>query len=186
MSAGGVQQAQADLARTRTAAMEFVRGEAGFAQVTTLDDGGYPVGRTMAAFLEDDWSIVLVQRRLHRRIEQWERDRRTLVTWVGEPDAASTNEHPHVFDLGLLIPRVVMVRGDVSVMPEDRTWFRYQQCMHEHRALGNTRAPVRNRAQAADELVGVHLRPTRVRLEGFGVEAQSFTWSPATQGESER
>jgi hypothetical protein len=182
MSAGGVRQSEPDLARASTAAMGFVRREAGFAQVTTLDDRGYPVGRTMAAFLEDDWSVVLVQRRLHRRVAQWQRDPRTLVTWVGEPDSASTNECPHVFDLGLLIPRVVMVRGDVSPMPEDQTWERYQQCMHEHRARGNTRAPVRTRGQAAEELVGVHLLPTRVRLEGFGVEAQSFTWSPATQG----
>jgi hypothetical protein len=176
-------QAEADLARARATATAFVRREAGFAQVTTLDSHGYPVGRTMTAFLEDDWSVVLVQRRLHRRIEQWQRDPRTLVTWAGDPDATSTNEHPHVFDLGLLIPRVVMVRGDVSAMPDDETWFRYQQAMHQHRSAGNTRAPVRTRQQAADELVGVRLCPTRVRLEGFGVEAQSFTWSPVTRGE---
>jgi len=48
----------------------------------------------MAAFLEDDWSVVLLQRRLHRRIEQWRRDPRTLVTWVGEP--GPTRRRPHV------------------------------------------------------------------------------------------
>lgn len=186
MSADLDRQAEPDLSRARAAAMAFVRDEAGFAQVTTLDEHGDPVGRTMAAFLEDDWSVVLIQRRLHRRIAQWERDPRTLVTWVGDPDATSTNEHPHVFDLGLLIPRVVMVRGEVSPIPPDQTWQRYRQCMHEHRARGNTRAPVRTQGQVAEELVGVHLRPTRVRLEGFGDEAQAFTWSPETQGEPQR
>jgi hypothetical protein len=170
------------LAEARAAALSFVRDEPRFAQVTTLDDDGFPVTRTMTAFLDDDWSVALVQRRVHRRRQQWERDPRTLVTWVGDPAPGSTNEHPHVFDLGLRVPRVVSVRGSVEEMPADWTHEHYEQAMRAHRDRGNTRAPWRTREQAADELFGVLLHPVRVRLEGFGHEAQSFTWSPPQRG----
>mgnify|MGYP000580745422 CR=1 FL=1 len=50
------------------AALAFVHGEAGFAQVTTIDRYGFPVGRSMTAFLNDDWSVDLVQRRTHARL----------------------------------------------------------------------------------------------------------------------
>jgi len=177
---------EADLTDARTAALSFVRDEPRFAQVTTLDDDGFPVARTMAAFLHDDWTVALVQRRVHRRLQQWRRDPRTLVTWVGEPAPGSTNEHPHVFDLGLRVPRLVSVRGSVEEMPADWTHERYEQAMRAHRDRGNTRAPWRTREQAAAQLVGVLLHPVRVRLEGFGFEAQSFTWSPPQRGGDSR
>jgi hypothetical protein len=175
-----------DVADARAAALSFVRDEPRFAQVTTLDDDGFPVTRTMTAFLDDDWSVALVQRRVHRRLQQWRRDPRTLVTWVGDPAPGSTNEHPHVFDLGLRVPRLVAVRGSVEEMPADWTHERYEQAMRAHRDRGNTRAPWRTREQAADELFGVRLHPVRVRLEGFGYEAQSFTWSPPQRGGGSR
>ena len=63
----------------------FVRAEAGFAQVTTLDDHGYPVCRSMTAFLADGFVVELVQRRVHRRLVQLAANPRLLVTWVGPP-----------------------------------------------------------------------------------------------------
>jgi len=61
----------------------FVWAEAGFAQVTTLDDHGYPVCRSMTAFLADGFVVELVQRRVHRRLVQLAANPRLLVTWVG-------------------------------------------------------------------------------------------------------
>ena len=55
------------------AARRFVLDEAEFAQLTTIDAHGYPVTRTMTAFLQEDWSVATVQRRLHRRLDQWRR-----------------------------------------------------------------------------------------------------------------
>lgn len=158
------------------AAREFVRTEAGFAQVTTVDRRGFPVVRTMTAFLADGWAVDLVQRRGHRRIAQWRRDPRTAVTWVGSPAPGATNERPHVFDLSLLPPRVVSIRGTAEEMPGEWTGRRYFDELVRQRARGGTRAPVRTAAQVEDELVGVRIRPVRVRLEGFGTGAESFTF----------
>jgi hypothetical protein len=158
------------------AAAAFVRTEAGFAQVATIDARGFPVVRTMTAFLADGWAVDLVQRRGHRRIGQWRRDARTSVTWVGTPAAGATNERPHVFDLGLLPPRVVSIRGLADVMPPEWTVRRYDDELARQRERGLTRAPVRSPEQVVDELVGVRIRPVRVRLEGFGTGAESFTF----------
>jgi hypothetical protein len=165
-----------ELARALRAAAAFVRDEAGFAQLTTIDRDGFPVTRTMVAFLEDDWSVSLVQRRVHRRLAQWRRDPRTLVTWVGSPAAGATNERPHVFDVGLLPPRVVSLRGKAEPMSPGWTVTYYRRRLSEQRARGQTRAPQRTDEQAAEELAGVRIRPTRVRLEGFGAGAQTHLW----------
>ena len=165
-------------------ALAFVRDEAGFAQVTTLDAKGYPVTRTMTAFLEEDWSVSLVQRRQHRRIGQWRRDPRTLVTWVGAPAPGAGNERPHVFDLGLLPPRVVSVRGRAELMPDGWTVARYRTEVGRQRAQGFDRAPSRTDSQVVEDLVGVRIRPVRVRLEGFGAGAESHMWT--VEGSDER
>jgi hypothetical protein len=166
-----------DLAQARTAAAAFVHREAGFAQVTTLDVRGFPVGRSMTAFLNEDWSVDLVQRRTHARLVQLRRNPRTLVTWVGSPAPGASNERPHVFDIGQLPPRVVFVRGTGSFMDDDWTIACYLRHVHVQRDRGFTRAPLRDAAQVAADLVGVHLTPHRVRLEGFGQGAQSFDWT---------
>lgn len=155
----------------------FVRGEAGFAQVTTIDRHGLPVGRSMTAFLEDDWSVSLVQRRIHARLAQLRRNPHALVTWVGEPAPGATNEHPHVFDLGRLPPRAVFVRGTVEFMDEDWTENHYREQIERQRAMGLLAAPLRTPAQVSADLVGVRLEPVRIRLEGFGQGAQSFDWT---------
>jgi hypothetical protein len=93
-----------------------VRSEAGFAQLTTLDRAGFPVARSMTAFLEDDWSVSLIQRRVHARIAQMQRNDHALVTWVGTPAPGATNERPHVFDIGRLPPRAVYLRGRAVFM----------------------------------------------------------------------
>jgi hypothetical protein len=157
------------------AARGFVLTEAGFAQVTTIDRRGFPVVRTTTAFLTDGWAVDLVQRRGHRRIAQWRRDPRTTVTWVGSPAPGATNDRPHVFDLSLLPPRVVSIRGTAEEMPAEWTVRRYVEELARLRARGGTRAPVRSPAQVEEELVGVRVHPVRVRLEGFGTGAESFT-----------
>lgn len=159
------------------AALAFVHGEAGFAQVTTIDRYGFPVGRSMTAFLNDDWSVDLVQRRTHARLAQLRRDPRTLVAWVGDPAPGASNERPHVFDIGRLPPRVVYVRGTAVFMSEAETVACYSRHVSRQRGQGFTRAPLRDTGQVLADLVGVHLQPRRVRLEGFGEGAQSFDWT---------
>ncbi|WFE36336.1 hypothetical protein [Micromonospora sp. WMMD975] len=166
-----------DVATARAAAYAFVLGEAGFAQVTTIDQDGFPVSRTMTAFLEPDWSVSLVQRAGHRRLDQWRRDPHTLVCWVGAPAPGATNERPHVFDIGRLPPRAVAVRGTAAVMPPDWTLAVYRREVARQRAAGCTRAPVRTDDEVAAELAGVRIEPARVRLEGFGVGAESHLWT---------
>ncbi|HET9944188.1 MAG TPA: hypothetical protein VFR56_00950, partial [Actinomycetes bacterium] len=111
-------------------AESFVRTEAGFAQVTTLDAYGYPASRSATAFLADGFAVDLVQRRVHRRLEQIGANPRLLVTWVGAPAPGATNERPHVFDIGRLPDRAVLVRGTAEVMADDWTWEVYAR----HRA----------------------------------------------------
>lgn len=166
-----------DAEAARALAQSFVRDEAGFAQVITLDRFGYPVGRTMTAFLGADWSVDLVQRRTHARLAQLRRNPCVLVCWVGDPAAGATNDRPHVFDIGRLPPRAVLVRGTARFMEDDWTLDRYRRHVGEQRAQGHSRAPLRDAAQVAADLVGVHVVPYRVRLEGFGVAAQSFDWA---------
>jgi hypothetical protein len=175
----GVRMTERDrLAAALAAAAEFVRTEAGFAQVTTLDAAGFPTARTASAFLSADWTVRLVQRNVHRRLGQLRRDARILVTWAGAPAAASANESPAVFDLGLLIPRVVFVQGVAVEMDEAGTWATYSAHDRRLRDQGNTRAPQRDRANVAVELAGFTVWPRRVRVEGFGAGPEAFTWTP--------
>src|SRR3954470_20174952 len=164
------------LAAARAAALAFVREEAGFAQLTTLDRAGFPVARTMTAFLDPDWSVALVQRRTHARLAQLRRDPHVLVAWIGDPAPGATNERPHVFDIGRLPPRGVFVRGTARFMPDEWTVERYLRHVTEQRARGFTRAPLRTPGQVVADLVGVLVEPRRVRLEGFAEGARSFDW----------
>jgi hypothetical protein len=166
-----------DLDTARAAAFAFVRAEAGFAQLTTIDRAGFPATRSVTAFLEDDWSVGLVQRAGHRRLGQWRRDPHTLVTWVGTPAPGATNEHPAVFDVNLLPPRVVAIRGLAELMPPQWTIGVYRQRLAEQRARGFTKAPLRTDEQVVAELAGVRIHPVRVRLEGFGGNAESHLWT---------
>src|ERR1700743_69610 len=129
------------LSAALTAGAEFVRTEAGFAQVTTLDAAGFPTARTVSAFLSPDWTVTLVQRNAHRRLAQVRRDPRILVSWAGPPAAASRNDSPAVFDLGLLIPRVVFVQGVAVELTGDETWACYAEHDRRLREQGNDRAP---------------------------------------------
>jgi len=158
-------------------AQRFVAEDAGFAQVVTIDAAGFPVGRSMTAFLNADWSVDLVQRRSHARLIQLTREPRLLVSWVGAPAPGATNEHPHVFDLGRLPDRVVLIRGTAEFMPVDWTVERYLHHVGVQRARGLTRAPLRTPDQVGTDLVGVHVHPHRVRLEGFATGAQSIDWT---------
>lgn len=176
-SAAGGQVQTPDRAALLEAVRRFVREEAGFAQVVTVTAEGFPVARTMGAPLNDDWSVDLVQRRIHRRLDQLRRNPRLEIVWVGTPAPGSRNDSPAVFDYGRLVPRVVLLRGVAEFMDEDWTVRRYREQSAPLRARGLTKAPDRDEANVRAELVGVRVRPVRLRTEGFGEGAQSFQWS---------
>lgn len=169
-------------AEVQADAMVFLTGEAGFAQVFTISRDGFPVGRTMVAPVNPDWSVDLVQRRIHRRLGQVRRNPRVEIVWVGTPAPGSVNDRPHVYDMGLEVPRVVFLRGLAEVMDDTWTLERYWRQMAIQRARGLTRALERSDDNVREELVGIRVLPVQVRVEGLGVGAQSYTW---TVGESE-
>ncbi|MEO6882147.1 MAG: pyridoxamine 5'-phosphate oxidase family protein [Mycobacteriaceae bacterium] len=162
----------------RAGVLAWVQNEAGFAQLVTVNRSGFPVGRTLGAPANDDWSVDLVQRGAHRRLEQLRRDPHVEVIWVGTPVPGSRNDHPAVFDYGRLVPRVVFLRATAEIMPTDWTVARYgeQTTVLRERGVG-AKAPARSPEQAAVDLVGVRLHPVRVRAEGFGEGAASLTWT---------
>lgn len=158
--------------------LRWVQDEAGFAQVVTVNREGFPVARTLGAFLNEDWSVDLVQRRVHRRLDQLRRNPRLEVVWVGSPVPGSRNDHPAVFDFGRLVPRVVLIRGVAEFMDAEWTLRRYRQETARLLERGaGTKAPERDDDDVRTELVGVHVVPVRVRAEGFGDGAESFSWS---------
>lgn len=165
------------IGQVRREVMAFLTGEAGFAQVYTVNQDGYPVGRTMVAPVNEDWSVDLVQRRVHRRLGQLRRNPRVEITWAGDPAPDSVNDRPHVYDWGLQVPRVVFLRGVAEFMDDDWTVARYQRQTAIQHAKGLIKAPLRSPENVREELIGIHVRPVQVRAEGFGAGAQSFTWS---------
>lgn len=165
-----------DLASVAAAARRFVQEDAGFAQVYTINRDGFPVGRTMVAVLRDDWTVDLVQRNVHRRLNQVRHNPRMEILWTGPPRPDSVNDRPHVYDFGLEIPQVVFVRGLAEIMSGDEMVATYERQTAIQRARGLTKAPLRSADEAREELVGVRVRPLQVRVEGFGAGATSFTW----------
>lgn len=163
-------------------AMKFLNAEAGFAQVFTVNRAGFPVGRTMVAVVEPDWSVVLIQRRVHKRIGQMQRHPETEVVWVGTPAPDSINDRPHVYDFGLAIPRVVFIRGLARFMDDEELVEKFFRQSEIQRSKGLTKAPERTRENVLEELIGVVVEPVQVRVEGFGAGAQSFTWDLSNQG----
>jgi hypothetical protein len=161
--------------------LDWLRTEAGFAQVYTVNKDGYPVGRTMAAPVDDGFTVWMVQRKVHKRIGQWRRNPRTEVMWVGAPAPDSRNESPHVYDLDLAIPRAVFIRGDAEFLDDATTVEVFQRQTALHRSRGWTKAPLRTPENIVAELVGVKIRPKQVRVEGFGEGAASFLWKPEPQ-----
>ena len=174
--------AQPPLAELRHRVLEWLRTEAGFAQVFSVNRDGYPVGRTMAAPIDDDFNVWLIQRKVHKRIGQWRRNPRTEVVWIGTPAPGSRNDSPHVYDLNLLIPRGVFVRGDAEFLDEATLVDRFRRQTALHRSRGWTKAPERSDENVVAELAGVRIRPIQVRVEGFGEGAASFSWKPEPTG----
>ncbi|MCU4186756.1 hypothetical protein K6U06_20495 [Acidiferrimicrobium sp. IK] len=166
----------------KEAVLRFVQTEAGFAQVYTINRDGFPVGRTMVAVLNDDWTVDLVQRSVHRRLVQIRRNPRMEVVWTGPPMPDSVNDRPHVYDFGLTIPRVVFVRGLAQMMTEEDLVATYERQTAVQRSKGLTKAPLRSASQVRGELVGVRVHPVQIRAEGFGAGATSFTWESSDQG----
>ena len=164
------------LSEVAEAAMRFVVQEAGFAQVYTVNREGFPVGRTMVAVLNPDWSATLVQRKVHRRIGQLQRNPNVEILWLGEPAADSVNDRPHVYDWGLTIPRAVFLRGTARFMSDGELLETFITRTAIQRGKGLTKAPERDPENVLEELLGIVLQPVQVRVEGFGTGAESFTW----------
>jgi hypothetical protein len=168
----------------------FVQQEAGFAQVFSINKAGFPVGRTMVAVCNDDWTVDLVQRNVHRRIEHVRRNPRMEIVWAGPPRPDSVNDRPHVYDFGLAVPQVVFVRGLAEVMDDDLLLATYEKQTARQHAKGLTRAPHRGPDEVRAELVGLRIQPVQVRAEGFGTGAASYTWSlntgPANTGRTNK
>jgi hypothetical protein len=162
--------------------MAFLREEATFAQIITVSRDGFPVGRTVGAPINDDWSVDLVQRNVHRRLRQLACNPRLEIVWLGSPRPGSTNEHPAVFDYGWLVPRAVFLRGIAEPMDDHQTVAAYQRLRAPLLAAGLTRAPDRSPDEVRAHLVGLHVRPVRVRVEGFGTGAESFAWTAEELG----
>jgi hypothetical protein len=154
----------------------FVREEAGFAQVVTINRHGFPVGRTMVAPLEDDWSVLLVQRRVHHRIGQWRRIPSTEIIWVGSPHRDNRNLAPHVYDWCVQVPRVVFLRGVARFLDDEALVAAYERQSRRNREAGRQLAPERDADEVVRELVGVRVEPVQVRAEGFGPGPESVTW----------
>lgn len=157
-------------------ALHFVQHDAGFAQVFTINRAGFPVGRTMVAVCDDDWTVDLVQRNVHRRIEHVRRNPRMEIVWAGPPRPDSVNDRPHVYDFGLAVPQVVFLRGVAEVMDGDLLVATYEKQTARQHAMGLTRAPRRRPDEARAELIGLRVHPVQVRAEGFGAGATSYTW----------
>ena len=166
------------LADVQQLVRDWLCNEAGFAQVFTINKAGFPVGRTMGAPVDDDFTLHLVQRNVHIRIGQWRRNPRTEIVWTGPPAADSTNDSPHVYDFNLLVPRVVIIRGDAEFMDDAELLATFERQTAVHLANGWTKAPIRTRENVLAELIGVRIRALQVRAEGFGQGATSFTWRP--------
>ncbi len=165
------------LAEIQQKVMRFLREEAGFAQVITINAQGFPVARTMGAPIERDWSVTLIQRKVHQRLAQLRRNPKLEIVWVGSPAPDNVNDRPHVYDFGLNVPRVVFLRGIAQFLDPEETIARFRRQRAIHVSRGQTLAPERTDASIREELVGIHVRPLQVRAEGFGAGAQSFTWS---------
>jgi hypothetical protein len=154
----------------------FLREEAHFAQLFTVGATGYPVGRSIGAPINDNWSVDLVQRRVHRRLRHIARNPRVELVWVGSPRPGSRNDRPAVFDYGWPVPRAVYLRGLAQPMTDEQTLAAYRRLRAPLLAAGLTRAPDRSPADVRENLAGVHVKPVRLRAEGFGEGAESFTW----------
>jgi hypothetical protein len=176
----GDHPAPPELADVQRRVMDFLQHESGFAQVVTVNRAGLPVGRTMVAAINDDWSVDLVQRNVHKRIAQWRRNPATEIIWSGSPHRSNRNLAPHVYDWLAQAPRVVFLRGVAEFLSDAELIERFERQTAINRAEGRTLAPVRDRDNIRAELIGVHIRPLRVRVEGFGAGPESYTWTVET------
>jgi hypothetical protein len=165
------------LAEVQRAALVFVKYEVTFVQLFTVTPSGVPVGRTVFAPINDDWSLDLVQRRAHKRVNHLRRNPNITLCWVGPPAPWSTNDAPHVFDPGEKIPRAVFLRGVAEIMDDDWTVEVYNRRTAQQRARGFTKSPVRSEENVRDYLIGIRVTPKVVRAEGFGLVPQSFQWT---------
>jgi hypothetical protein len=157
----------------------FLDQEATFAQVVTINHRDEPAARTMVAMVDDDWTVPLVQRNVHHRISQWRRNPATQIIWSGPPHRDNRNLAPHVYDLCVQVPRVVFLRGDAVFMTDEELLRQYRAMDDASRAAGRTLAPRLDDGAVVAELVGVRVRSTQVRAEGFAQGPESWTWRVA-------
>lgn len=154
------------LEQVREQAMAFLTTEVRFAQVFTVNRAGFPVGRTMGAPVNSDWSVDLLQRRVLGRVRQMQADPHVEIVWSGAPAKPSERA----------VPRTVFLRGTAEFLDDEAAVAQYRQFIAR---IGGGEGPGparRDDDEVRRELVAVHVRPVRVRAEGFGVGAQAFSW----------
>lgn len=164
--------------RISAAVLRFLRDDAGFAQLYTVDTAGRPVGRTIGAPVNDDFSVDLVQRAGHRRLTQLAANPAAELIWVGTPLPDSRNDHPPVLDFGLPVPRVLFLRGTAEFLTTEETVTTYRRLTERQRARGHRGAVERSDDNVRTELAGLRIRPVRIRAEGFDAGARVHTWYP--------
>jgi general stress protein 26 len=146
--------------------MEWLQTKAGFAQVYTINKDGFPTGRTMGAPVNDDWSVDLIQgNQGYDRVNQVRQNPKLEILWI---DTRSDQ----------VVPKAVFLRGVGEVYEGDRVIEEYDRRW----ALNQQRGRARGEKRPADEvrrtLIGIKVRPERIRVEGFGEGSEVFIWKP--------
>jgi general stress protein 26 len=142
-------------------ALAFLQERMGFAQVHTVNEAGYPAGRTMGASINDDWTLDMIGPKGARRIDHVRNNGKVEVVWV---------------DNSTRIPKAVFLQGTGTVFEGDELVERYNRRMDINEARGRGRGPRQAPDVVRETLLGIHVKPVRVRVEGFGEGTEIFSW----------
>lgn len=141
--------------------LKFLQEETGFGQVYTINKDGFPIGRTMGAPIEDDWTIDMIQPNHSKRLDQVSKNPRMEVLWI---------------DTSVRIPRAVFLRGNGKVFLGDELLTKYNRRVDISEAKGRSRGPRQEPDAVRANLAGIHFTPVHCRVEGFGERTELFAW----------
>jgi hypothetical protein len=131
-------------------ALEWCREQSVRQHLYTIDDG-FPTGQFADLHLDDDWSV-------------------DVVLPAGDPAIAAVRADPHVeldwIDIGhdwpkMSIPKAVFVQGFATLREPAES----EEIIA---SLGRS---------DQDSLQAIHVRPRRIRTEGFGAGLQLYAWN---------
>jgi hypothetical protein len=153
------------------------------AQVVTLDRGGRPIGRTLGAELNPDFTVDLLTFPFMGRVKQVRRNPVMLFSWV-------EGKRP-----GCIYPRVVFARGSGTVLEGDAVvaeyegkLARYGKLPHLVRSDMSFENPRRlDPDEIRARMCVIHFIADEIRAEGFSAAEtpleerellQAVTWRP--------